>query len=1008
MVLRKILARLCVVALAISLAPVILNVTPATATALPSTVWTQLSPAATPSARTGASIAFDPATGNMVLFGGYDGTSYDNDTWTWGFPVNSGTGWTQVDDGSAPNCTWQCVNGPGDRAYAAMAYDPATGDTVLFGGANDLGGTGGLSNDTWIWNGSSWNQVCTSCISGSTEPSARFGASMAYDPATGQLLLVGGSTITNHPYDMWAWNGSTWTGIAASAPLPEDGASMAFDPATGQMLYFATDGTTWTWNGSTWTQLSPATSPPARSYASMAFDPATGNVVLFGGEYSSGDLSDTWTWNGSNWTQLFPAATPSERVGASIAFDPATGNMVLFGGTTGTNDNDTWTWNGSEWTQIDDIPRECKNSYTGNCTNSPPPTAFASMVYDLATGNMILFGGENDLSNGTYNDTWTFQPEVVAPGAPTGLNPKVGNQQIALSWQVPIDTGGGTIDGYDIYEGTTTGGESVTPVNSSLVTGTTATVTGLTNGTPYYFTVEAVNAAGNSPASIEVSATPYNVGGPVPYAPHGLSAAAGDQQVSLTWISPGTVEGYDVYEGTTSGGESTTPVNGATLITGTTYTVTGLTNGTPYYFTVEAVNLAGSSSASSEASATPVAPSYTVTFEANGGTGTMAAETDNTPTALTTNTFTRAGYTFSGWNTVALGGGTAYADGASYPFTANATLYAQWTANSYPAPSGPRNAPPPSGLPSSDFGAPSSVTVSCPASTTVAQSVGSESATVTVPAGALPCLSALSIYPIADTNVLVAMSPVGQSYVVSLAVSWLAPNGSSPLALTPLTMTISDPDIVVGDTIYVLTSSGLKAVGTATTNGVAMISFSNDPTFMLTHTNQVAQAALTVTRVTGTAGRTLTLTTSGGSGTGPVSYVVSNGTATSCVIVGDTLRATKSGTCVVTATKAADANYNSVSSEATSIFFRPALRAIRVTAAVWTGRTVVTGVLGTGFYGRPRVTSNAPGTRVTVLRVQGTRLRIEVTVSRSTRHGVHTFTIIFAHGDRVTVHYLQR
>ena len=966
MVLRKILARLCVVALAISLAPVILNVTPATATALPSTVWTQLSPAATPSARTGASIAFDPATGNMVLFGGasssgdlndtwtwngstwtqlspaaspsartgasiafdpatgnmvlfggYDGTSYDNDTWTWGFPVNSGTGWTQVDDGSAPNCTWQCVNGPGDRAYAAMAYDPATGDTVLFGGANDLGGTGGLSNDTWIWNGSSWNQVCTSCISGSTEPSARFGASMAYDPATGQLLLVGGSTITNHPYDMWAWNGSTWTGIAASAPLPEDGASMAFDPATG-------------------------------------------NVVLFGGEYSSGDLSDTWTWNGS------------------------------------------------EWTQIDDIPRECKNSYTGNCTNSPPPTAFASMVYDLATGNMILFGGENDLSNGTYNDTWTFQPEVVAPGAPTGLNPKVGNQQIALSWQVPIDTGGGTIDGYDIYEGTTTGGESVTPVNSSLVTGTTATVTGLTNGTPYYFTVEAVNAAGNSPASIEVSATPYNVGGPVPYAPHGLSAAAGDQQVSLTWISPGTVEGYDVYEGTTSGGESTTPVNGATLITGTTYTVTGLTNGTPYYFTVEAVNLAGSSSASSEASATPVAPSYTVTFEANGGTGTMAAETDNTPTALTTNTFTRAGYTFSGWNTVALGGGTAYADGASYPFTANATLYAQWTANSYPAPSGPRNAPPPSGLPSSDFGAPSSVTVSCPASTTVAQSVGSESATVTVPAGALPCLSALSIYPIADTNVLVAMSPVGQSYVVSLAVSWLAPNGSSPLALTPLTMTISDPDIVVGDTIYVLTSSGLKAVGTATTNGVAMISFSNDPTFMLTHTNQVAQAALTVTRVTGTAGRTLTLTTSGGSGTGPVSYVVSNGTATSCVIVGDTLRATKSGTCVVTATKAADANYNSVSSEATSIFFRPALRAIRVTAAVWTGRTVVTGVLGTGFYGRPRVTSNAPGTRVTVLRVQGTRLRIEVTVSRSTRHGVHTFTIIFAHGDRVTVHYLQR
>ena len=73
-------------------------------------------------------------------------------------------------------------------------------------------------------------------------------------------------------------------------------------------------------------------------------------------------------------------------------------------------------------------------------------------------------------------------------------------------------------------------------------------------------------------------------------------------------------------------------------------------------------------------------PNHTVTFDANGGTGSMTAETHNVPTALTTNTFTRLGYSFSGWNTIAVGGGTAYADGATYPFTADATLYAQWTA----------------------------------------------------------------------------------------------------------------------------------------------------------------------------------------------------------------------------------------------------------------------------------------------------------------------------------------
>jgi hypothetical protein len=70
----------------------------------------------------------------------------------------------------------------------------------------------------------------------------------------------------------------------------------------------------------------------------------------------------------------------------------------------------------------------------------------------------------------------------------------------------------------------------------------------------------------------------------------------------------------------------------------------------------------------------------TVTFNANGGTGAMASETENfnTPTALTGNAFTRTGYTFTGWNTVVNGSGTAYADQSIYPFITSITLYAQW------------------------------------------------------------------------------------------------------------------------------------------------------------------------------------------------------------------------------------------------------------------------------------------------------------------------------------------
>jgi len=78
--------------------------------------------------------------------------------------------------------------------------------------------------------------------------------------------------------------------------------------------------------------------------------------------------------------------------------------------------------------------------------------------------------------------------------------------------------------------------------------------------------------------------------------------------------------------------------------------------------------------------------SYTVTFNSNfpyvaGGAGSMSNESDSTATNLTANAFSDTGYTFTGWNTIAAGGGTAYAGGASYPFTASVTLYAQWSAN---------------------------------------------------------------------------------------------------------------------------------------------------------------------------------------------------------------------------------------------------------------------------------------------------------------------------------------
>ncbi|MBR6067952.1 MAG: InlB B-repeat-containing protein [Bacteroidales bacterium] len=74
---------------------------------------------------------------------------------------------------------------------------------------------------------------------------------------------------------------------------------------------------------------------------------------------------------------------------------------------------------------------------------------------------------------------------------------------------------------------------------------------------------------------------------------------------------------------------------------------------------------------------------YTVTFNPNGGTGTMTAQTftEGEAQALTRNAFTYDGYTFTGWNTVQGGSGASYTDGQTITATADMTLYAQWTSN---------------------------------------------------------------------------------------------------------------------------------------------------------------------------------------------------------------------------------------------------------------------------------------------------------------------------------------
>ena len=254
-----------------------------------------------------------------------------------------------------------------------------------------------------------------------------------------------------------------------------------------------------------------------------------------------------------------------------------------------------------------------QGNFPGGEGNTPVatvgPNTTTATIAGLTGGNTYYFVVEavNLVGNSAPSNEANATP-TGPPGAPRNFAAASGNAQITLTWNAPFNNGGSPITGYDIYESTTAGGENyASPTTTTGAGANTATISGLTNGNTYYFTIEAVNALGNSVPSGETRATPATL----PGAPTGVTPTVPrNGQVTLNWTAPGSnggsvIQGYDVYVSRTPGGENYgNPVN-FNLIGGTTYTVTGLTHGTKYYFTVEAVNAVGNSAPSTETSQTP-------------------------------------------------------------------------------------------------------------------------------------------------------------------------------------------------------------------------------------------------------------------------------------------------------------------------------------------------------------------------------------------------------------------
>ncbi|MGO8672370.1 MAG: family 16 glycosylhydrolase, partial [Capsulimonadaceae bacterium] len=308
-------------------------------------------------------------------------------------------------------------------------------------------------------------------------------------------------------------------------------------------------------------------------------------------------------------------------------------------------------------------------SYTqAASTNSAiTPTTSGWGLYTVSTSGLPAGVTDLQIQVAPTTDAWdheiagvtiTSSSTVASPPSPVPLVATPGSGQVTLNW--PPTSGATT---YNIYQSTTAYAEIGSAPYATNITTNSYTNTGLTNGTAYYYQVAAVNSAGTSPQSAQAAATPG-----VDAAPNSLTATAGNAQIALSWPAGGEATSYNIYRGTATGAESATAI--VTGVTATSYTDTGVANGTGYFYKVQSDDSAGTSGMSIEATAVPAAgdgaPVAPTSLTTIGGSAEVTVTWTDTTGAASYNVFRS---TASGGE-----GTTAYATGVTAPIFADTSV----------------------------------------------------------------------------------------------------------------------------------------------------------------------------------------------------------------------------------------------------------------------------------------------------------------------------------------------
>jgi fibronectin type 3 domain-containing protein len=464
------------------------------------------------------------------------------------------------------------------------------------------------------------------------------GGAITFAPgsATATLLLTpnNAAATTSVTASLTLASGSYALGTTAPItisilPAP-DGVSLAATDASATVGAIPADTGTWTLTrtGSTAAALTTnftlsGTAVEGTDYSlassnSTLTTTTTGGTITFAANASTATITLTPLATGGNKSAVLTLASGSYTIttaaGATISIaaaapvvaalsdadigSPADAGSASYNSTTG-----VWTVVGGGadiWNNADQF-NFASTSVSGNATLIAEVTSLTNTDPWAKAGLMFRDGSTSNAANvavfATPGNGVSLQWRTTAGGASnyTNIASVPAPTASAPVWLELVRTGNVFTASYS------TNGTTYTTVGTETITLDTALSAGL-----------AVTAHNNSlltTATFANVAVPY-VAGPVaiPTVPT-IVAAPATGAVSLSWSPVAGATTYDLYRSTTTGNEGSTPY--LTGLVGMAYTDTAVTAGTPYYYTLTAVNSAGQSSQSTETSATPTAATST-------------------------------------------------------------------------------------------------------------------------------------------------------------------------------------------------------------------------------------------------------------------------------------------------------------------------------------------------------------------------------------------------------------